>query len=56
MDRTCVFRALYEIAVALGHLGLTSMRERARGIGGELSIQAAAGKGTTLRVRVPLGH
>ena len=36
-----------------GHLGLTSMRERARGIGGQLSILAASGHGTTLRVRVP---
>jgi PAS domain S-box-containing protein len=37
-----------------GHLGLTSMRERASGIGGEFVILGAPGQGTTLRVRAPL--
>jgi PAS domain S-box-containing protein len=38
-----------------GHLGLTSMRERARDIGGELTILVRPGRGTILRVRAPLG-
>jgi PAS domain S-box-containing protein len=34
-------------------LGLTSMTERARQIGGELNIESTPGKGTTLTVRIP---
>jgi len=34
-------------------LGLTSMRERARAVGGALEIDAAPGRGTTVRLRVP---
>jgi two-component system CheB/CheR fusion protein len=34
-------------------LGLTCMRERARVAGGTLSINSAAGKGTTIRVHLP---
>ena len=37
-------------------LGLVSMRERARLIGGEFSIEATPGKGTSIFVRVPHGH
>ncbi|MFD0538693.1 sensor histidine kinase [Actinomadura luteofluorescens] len=37
-----------------GGLGLTSMRERAYSIGGELAIDAAPGEGTTVRLVVPL--
>ncbi len=37
------------------HLGLTSMRERAEEIGGALRIDSAAGRGTTVRVEVPVG-
>jgi len=36
-----------------GHLGLTSIRERARGIGAEVTIRSAPGQGATLHVRVP---
>jgi PAS domain S-box-containing protein len=37
-----------------GHgLGLTGMRERAALIGGDLEIESAAGKGTTIYIRVP---
>jgi two-component system nitrate/nitrite sensor histidine kinase NarX len=32
------------------HLGLTSMDERARRVGGELRIRSAAGAGTTITV------
>ena len=38
-----------------GHLGLRTMEERARAIGGRLEIQSAPGAGTTVRVVVPLG-
>ncbi|MFS2294950.1 MAG: GAF domain-containing sensor histidine kinase [Actinomadura sp.] len=35
-------------------LGLASMRERANSIGGELTIEARPGEGTTVRLEVPL--
>jgi signal transduction histidine kinase len=35
------------------HLGLTSMEERARDLGGELSIRSRPGAGTTVRLLVP---
>jgi len=38
-----------------GHLGVRSMRERVTKIDGTLSIESAAGQGTCIRVRVPLG-
>ena len=37
-------------------LGLVSMRERARLIGGEFSIEATPGKGTSIFVRVAHGQ
>ena len=37
-----------------GHLGLHSMQERATKMGGTLTIESAPGRGTYLRVRVPL--
>ncbi|MQY05495.1 GAF domain-containing sensor histidine kinase [Actinomadura macrotermitis] len=37
-----------------GGLGLASMRDRARSIGGTLSIDSASGTGTAIRVEVPL--
>jgi PAS domain S-box-containing protein len=36
-----------------GHLGLHSMQERVRGLGGELQIESSPGRGTCIRVRVP---
>jgi signal transduction histidine kinase len=36
-------------------LGLTSMEERATSLGGALRIDSAPGKGTTIRLEVPLG-
>jgi signal transduction histidine kinase/ligand-binding sensor domain-containing protein len=36
-----------------GH-GLVSMRDRARGIGGELELRSEPGRGTTVTLRVPL--
>ena len=37
-------------------LGVLGMRERARLLGGELSISGEAGKGTTVTVRIPRGR
>ncbi|MFJ3668772.1 GAF domain-containing sensor histidine kinase [Streptomyces sp. NPDC090106] len=37
------------------HLGLVSMRDRANGVGGALSVQSAPGKGTTIEMEVPGG-
>jgi PAS domain S-box-containing protein len=36
-------------------LGLVGMRERALALGGEIEIAGAAGKGTTVRARIPVG-
>jgi signal transduction histidine kinase len=36
------------------HLGLTSMEERARELGGRLQIRSAPGAGTTVRLEVPV--
>lgn len=35
------------------HLGLVSMRDRASGIGGRLTVESAPGKGTTITMEVP---
>ncbi|ANH67478.1 hypothetical protein ABE85_07675 [Mitsuaria sp. 7] len=40
--------------LASGSLGLLSMTERARAVGGELAIDTGAGRGTTLVLKVPL--
>ncbi|GHJ38553.1 GAF domain-containing sensor histidine kinase [Streptomyces sp. TS71-3] len=37
------------------HLGLVSMRERASGVGGRLTIASEPGKGTTIEMEVPGG-
>ena len=37
-----------------GHLGLHSMRERVKSLGGELNIESAPGEGTCIRVQVPI--
>jgi signal transduction histidine kinase len=36
-----------------GHLGLLSMQERVKDLGGVLSIESTPGQGTTIRARVP---
>jgi PAS domain S-box-containing protein len=43
-----------ERAMATGHLGLRSMAERLEAAGGELTIAATPGHGTTVRLRLPL--
>ncbi|MEU6095762.1 GAF domain-containing sensor histidine kinase [Streptomyces sp. NPDC047079] len=37
------------------HLGLVSMRDRAGGVGGVLTVESAPGKGTTIQMEVPGG-
>ncbi|MEU6066258.1 MULTISPECIES: GAF domain-containing sensor histidine kinase [Streptomyces] len=37
------------------HLGLVSMRDRAAGVGGSLTVESAPGKGTTIEMEVPGG-
>jgi PAS domain S-box-containing protein len=39
-----------------GHLGLHSMRERARGVGGSLEVVSNPGQGTRIVATVPLSH
>lgn len=41
---------------ANGHLGLTSMRQRAEGLGGALVIAASRGEGTTVTASVPVAR
>jgi signal transduction histidine kinase len=45
-----------DTAIASGGLGLVSMRERLRLLGGDLRIQSTAGAGTRIDVSVPLGN
>jgi two-component system NarL family sensor kinase len=42
-----------DAAVADGHIGLASCRERAEALGGALTVTGAPGAGTVARVRVP---
>ncbi|HEX6507980.1 MAG TPA: PAS domain S-box protein [Chloroflexota bacterium] len=37
-----------------GHIGLSTMSERAHALGGQLELRTAVGQGTTVRVTVPL--
>jgi signal transduction histidine kinase len=37
------------------HLGLVSMRDRASGVGGRLTVESAPGEGTTIEMEVPGG-
>jgi two-component system, NarL family, sensor histidine kinase LiaS len=38
-----------------GHLGLMNMRERARAVGGQMTIESDSGHGTTIKVILPIG-
>lgn len=46
----------FDPATTSGGMGLTSMRERARTIGGHLTITSAPGKGTHITLRVPIAR
>ena len=54
-DDGCGF-APADAATRARRLGLTSMRERAEALGGELAIDSAPGRGTTVTVEVKLGQ
>jgi two-component system sensor histidine kinase DegS len=43
-----------EDLAAVGKLGLAGMQERARLIGGKLTIESKPGKGTTVSVQIPI--
>jgi len=43
-------------ATYAGHLGLTTMRSRASEIGATLLIDSAPGRGTAVRVELPLSN
>ena len=55
-DDGCGFAAPQRIGdlATTGRLGLIGMYERARTLGGELSIQAEPGRGTTVTARLPV--
>jgi NarL family two-component system sensor histidine kinase YdfH len=44
------------VQIGAGHYGLIGLRERAHLIGGMLHLESAQGRGTTLRVCLPLEH
>lgn len=46
----------FDPAEVEGGMGLVNMRERASSLGGEFSLSSAPGKGSTVRVVVPLGE
>jgi signal transduction histidine kinase len=53
-DDGCGFDPARAPGVEDGHLGLTVMRERARGYGGECSVVSTPGSGTQVRLWIPL--
>jgi signal transduction histidine kinase len=44
------------VSSGASHLGLTSMRERVRALGGTLEIESQPGAGTRIKVEVPLAE
>lgn len=53
-DDGCGFDPSLQPSVAGGHFGLIGMRERARKLGGHLSLRSAPGEGTELMVEIPV--
>jgi signal transduction histidine kinase len=41
-------------ALAQGHIGLAASEQRVRSAGGDLAVESAAGRGTTVRATLPL--
>jgi len=50
------FDAERAIPLAVGHYGLTGMRERAERIGGRMTLTSAPGQGTELVISVPFAE
>jgi signal transduction histidine kinase/ligand-binding sensor domain-containing protein len=50
------FDAEHAIPLAVGHYGLTGMRERAERIGGRMTLTSAPGQGTELVISVPFAE
>ncbi len=50
------FDAERAIPLAVGHYGLTGMRERAERIGGRMTLTSAPGQGTELVIFVPFAE
>jgi two-component system, NarL family, nitrate/nitrite sensor histidine kinase NarX len=48
------FDASAALAQKDGHLGLVGMRERARALGGQFAVRSTPGRGTEVRVELPL--
>jgi signal transduction histidine kinase len=55
-DDGCGFDAAHAIPLAVGHYGLTVMRERAERIGGRMTLTSMPGQGTELVVFVPFAE
>ena len=53
-DDGCGFDPAGAPGVEDGHLGLTVMRQRARGYGGECTVTSAPGSGTRVKLWIPL--
>ena len=53
-DDGCGFEPAFALAPPEGHFGLVGMRERARRLGGELTVRTAPSEGTEIIVEVPL--
>jgi ligand-binding sensor domain-containing protein/signal transduction histidine kinase len=53
-DDGCGFEPACALAPPEGHFGLVGMRERARRLGGELTVRTAPSEGTEIIVEVPL--
>jgi two-component system nitrate/nitrite sensor histidine kinase NarX len=53
-DDGCGFDPAGAPGVEDGHLGLTVMRQRARGYGGECTITSTPGRGTEVKLWIPL--
>ena len=53
-DDGCGFDPATAPGVEDGHLGLTVMRQRARGFGGDCEVQSTPGAGTLIRLWIPL--
>jgi len=45
----------FDLESARAGIGLSAMRERVEGLGGEIEVQSQSGEGTKVAVRVPLG-